>query len=199
MKKLNFFVVVIMVFSYSHKEPRPADRTETPEEIKKDVEDVLHMIQEQQVYDSLYNEFIGHLKHFEGYRGNPYYCRAGVRTVGYGHVIKKNDSLSLPLSKKQADSLLRVDFNERIDWVKEKIGFDKYKEPYKALSLAHFVFNVGYQNIIESSFYDTLKNQKQLTEKMKKYVYIKTNKGYVKSTHLKYRRNFEFYMFHKNI
>jgi lysozyme len=199
MKKLNFFVVVIMVFSYNHKEPRPVNITETPKEIKQNVKDVIQMIHEQRVYDSLYNEFIGHLKHFEGYRSNPYYCRAGVKTVGYGHVIKKNDSLSLPLSKKQADSLLRVDFNERINWVKKEFNFNHYKEPYKVLSLAHFVFNVGYQNIIESSFYKTLKNKKKLSETMKKYVYIKTNKGYVKSIHLEYRRNFEFYMFHKKI
>lgn len=163
------------------------------------VQDVINLIEKQREYDSIYEVFIGYLKKHEGYRGNPYSCSAGAKTVGYGHVIKEEDDFNYPLDKSSADSLLRADFNKRIEWIEEDLGLNKIKEPHKVLALAHFIFNVGQGNFKNSSLYKDLMKTGKLTKKITRFVHIKTNDGYMESSHLKKMRNFEYKMFNKSV
>jgi GH24 family phage-related lysozyme (muramidase) len=168
-------------------------------EREESVKDVLSLIDKQRKYDSLYEVFISFMKKNEGYRKYPYHCLAGEKTVGYGHVIRESDTLSYPLSKSKADSLLREDFNDRISWIEKDLNLDRINEPYKVLSLAHFIFNVGQGNFVNSFMYKKLKSSGQLTKAIHEFVHIKTSSGYVESDHLLKMRKFEYEMFNKKV
>lgn len=61
---------------------------------------------------------IAHIKEFEGFRGKRYLCPAGKWTIGYGHVIRDFERLSLwdaDLTEEQATKLLMKDLAERFE------------------------------------------------------------------------------------
>ncbi len=173
--------------------------TKQQRKVEKSVEHISTLIENQKVYDSLYKKIIGFMKKNEGYRAYPYRCLAGARTVGYGHVIKPNDSLNFPLNKTKADSLLRADFNKRIRFIEKDLNLDRLEEPHKVLSLAHFIFNVGQGNFQNSMLYQTLKHTGKLSESIKDFVHIKTDEGYIESDHLLKMRKFEYNLYNKRV
>ncbi len=162
---------------------------------QKNVKKVLDLIESQRVYDSIYEKTIKFMKKNEGYRSEPYRCMASAKTVGYGHVIKSDDSLSFPLSKTEAESLLRKDFNKRIEWIEDDLGMDRLEKPAQVIALAHFVFNVGQGTFKESMLYDRLKKNGELSKMIMSFVHIKTSQGWVKSSHLSKMREYEFNLY----
>lgn len=165
--------------------------------VSESVDHITTLIENQRIYDSLYKKIIGFMKKNEGYRAHPYRCLAGALTVGYGHVIKPDDSLEYPISKDKAASLLKTDFNKRIKFIEKDLDLDRLKEPHKVLSLAHFIFNVGQGNFKDSMLYQTLKHTGKLSESIKNFIHIKTDNGYVESNHLLKMRKFEYKLFNK--
>ena len=49
------------------------------------------------------------VKKFEGFSPLEYTCVAGKRTIGYGHVLKPDESYVCGLNEKQAEELLTQD------------------------------------------------------------------------------------------
>jgi len=49
------------------------------------------------------------IKDFEGFQSEPYLCPGGYWTIGYGHVIHARDRLRYPITREQAEQLLRKD------------------------------------------------------------------------------------------
>ncbi|GBL46258.1 phage-related lysozyme [Sulfuriferula multivorans] len=45
----------------------------------------------------------------EGFRARPYNDGGGVMTIGHGHVIRKHEKLPVPMTRAQADLLMRND------------------------------------------------------------------------------------------
>ncbi len=163
---------------------------------RRNIEEMQQEIRAQHVYDSIYEKTIEFMKKNEGFRSEPYYCMAGVKTVGYGHVIKEKDSLQFPLSKYSADALLRSDLNKRIRWVEDDLDMDRLEEPAKVIALAHFIFNVGQGNFKNSRLYDRLKNHGELSDVIMHFVHIKTKNGWVKSKNLLQMRKYEYSLYH---
>lgn len=61
---------------------------------------------------------IAHIKEFEGFRAKRYLCPANKWTIGYGHVIRDFERLSLwdaELTEEQATKLLAKDLAERFE------------------------------------------------------------------------------------
>jgi lysozyme len=53
------------------------------------------------------------IKSFEGLRLQPYYCPAGLKTIGWGHVIKGDTQQKLEsITEEQADQLLEQDMTQ---------------------------------------------------------------------------------------
>jgi lysozyme len=54
------------------------------------------------------------IKRFEGLRLQPYYCPAGLPTIGWGHVIKipEQQQMLETITKEQADQLLEQDMTQ---------------------------------------------------------------------------------------
>ena len=81
------------------------------------------------------------IKQFEGLRLNPYHCPAGMRTIGYGHVIKEGEKLSQPLSEEQAETLLLQDVKGATHAVGRLIKVLLTQGQFDAL--VSFTFNCG--------------------------------------------------------
>ena len=46
------------------------------------------------------------IKEFEGLSLKPYFCPAGLKTIGYGHVIGKHDNITDDITIERAEELL---------------------------------------------------------------------------------------------
>ena len=49
------------------------------------------------------------IKRFEGFSQTVYFCPAGLRTVGYGHVVRPHEDFTSGITEQQAVELLRRD------------------------------------------------------------------------------------------
>ena len=80
------------------------------------------------------------IKHFEGFRAHPYLCPAGLKTVGYGHVMEASFALPLPLSPHDGEALLAQDVACMRRCVRRLAPSLAW---HREEALVSFVFNVG--------------------------------------------------------
>lgn len=83
------------------------------------------------------------IKQFEGLHLKAYKCVAGFATIGYGHLIRKNEDylLSEEITEVIADTLLKVDISVSERSVKRLISPALTRGQYDAL--VSFTFNLG--------------------------------------------------------
>ena len=83
--------------------------------------------------------FMNKIKQHEGLKLKPYNCSAGVLTIGYGHNLENG------ITKKQAELLFEVDFENCIADVDKVFGedVDIFSEVYGVL--LDLMFNLGYE------------------------------------------------------
>ena len=82
------------------------------------------------------------VKHFEGFRANPYRCPAGVVTVGYGftgHHAKRK------VSRQEADLMLIKELHECVLKVQDNVKVPLTRN--QLYSLASFTYNCGEGNL----------------------------------------------------
>lgn len=87
------------------------------------------------------DEGIQLIKRFEGFASEPYICPAGVRTIGYGHAIKKGESFTGCISEEEALELLRQDVQEAEQAVAKYIEVALTDGQFNAL--VSFTYNLG--------------------------------------------------------
>jgi lysozyme len=80
------------------------------------------------------------IKFFEGFSAVPYLCPAGYMTIGYGHLIKKNEVFN-EISTQEAEELLKKDLNHAEYWVNKLITRELNENQFSAL--VSFTFNFG--------------------------------------------------------
>ncbi len=139
-----------------------------------------------------YELTIEYIKQHEGFAGGkPYICPGGYNTIGYGHLIKETESFTT-LSKQQADSLLRSDFNKAIKLVEQYTDLRGAKK----LAIAHFVFTRGIGTFLKSPLNELVKNNKKIDDEIVKWCYYRNRNGKrIKSTHALNIRKWELKMY----
>lgn len=119
---------------------------------------------------NLYNLSINHLKSKEGLCLKPTISCDGLLTIGYGHVIKKNETFT-GISEMEATILLKKDLQTAIDFVKKHTDL----KDNKALAMGLLAFNIG-----TGKFLKYVKNDSLLVgnniEKIKNYCHYHTKK-----------------------
>jgi lysozyme len=80
------------------------------------------------------------IKHFEGFYAKPYVCPAGYLTIGWGHVILRNESFS-EINQEQAEDVLKMDVVKSEVSVCRLISVPLQDHHYDAL--VSFCFNLG--------------------------------------------------------
>ncbi len=143
-----------------------------------------------------YERTIEYIKEHEGFAGGkPYICPGGYNTIGYGHVILENESLA-QLSRNQADSLLRIDFNKALDLVEKTVDVKGSKK----LAIAHFVFTRGIGTFIKSPLKAMVENNEDISDEIVKWCYYRNIKGErVKSQNAYNIRKWEAKMYNNSL
>jgi lysozyme len=129
------------------------------------------------------------IKQFEALRLNPYYCPAGFKTIGYGHVIKEYESEKFvsKITIEQAEALLDDDVKYA------QAALHKYCHVYlnlnQEIALISFIFNCGVKAFKSSSLRNKLNQAayKEAADELLKWVYV----GKIKLPGLVKRRRIE--------
>jgi lysozyme len=87
------------------------------------------------------------IKSFEGFRAKPYFCQAGVLTIGYGHT--KGVKRGSWVTKDVAERLLKEDLQVAEKAVKKYIKVPLNDNQFAAL--VSFTFNLGGGNLKSST------------------------------------------------
>jgi len=81
------------------------------------------------------------IRGFEGYRSSVYIDSAGARTIGYGHLIAKNEDFSRGISRHQASALMFAEI-KRADRFISKFVSVKISR-FQRDALVSLVYNIG--------------------------------------------------------
>lgn len=137
---------------------------------------------------ALFTRAIEHIKKQEGLRLKVYKCPAGQKTIGYGHMILPHENYEF-ISKHEADSLLISDFNKRLNLLDKELAY------HKKLSLACFIYNVGFSTYQKSTLRQLVEKNLPIDLEIVKYSQYKVKDCYVYSKHLLKARIFELNMY----
>lgn len=88
--------------------------------------------------------FLDIIKEYEGFSPVPYTCPAGLKTIGYGHVIGRGESYNR-ITEWQADCLFAQDIAKSIYNLQEIAPelFDDDSDVNKIVAILSFVYNIG--------------------------------------------------------
>lgn len=81
------------------------------------------------------------IKEFEGLKLGKYKDAVGLWTIGYGHLIRPEETFDRRLTEEEAESLLRKDLQEAEKGIKRLVSVPLTQNQFDAL--VSFVFNVG--------------------------------------------------------
>ena len=138
----------------------------------------------------LYEQVIENLAYLEGFRADQYNCPAGFPTIGHGHLIKAGEHFGT-ITRAQADSLLRVDFDASLKLIDSKLDYNK------RLALAHFVFNLGIGRYSRSTLKSLVEAGEPVGAELLKWVYYRANGKKRKSARLEEARRFEILIYER--
>ncbi len=148
-------------------------------------------------FEKGYKEAIEFIKSHEGFAGGKaYYDAGGIKTIGYGHVIKPGEHFSDRITKKQADILLRKDFDKAVRAAERETNVKGYKK----IVVAHFIYAKGIGNFLKSTFRKKVLENKPVDEELKKWCYYRNNKGIpVRSEYIYKIRLWEIEMYNREM
>ncbi len=103
-----------------------------------------------------YLHALKYIKKHEGYSPIKYYCAAGKPTIGYGHIVLNTEHIPNILNRKQADLLLRKDFNRALRLTEHALP---KIHGSKKIAVAHFIFALGIGRFLRSDLRKTIINK----------------------------------------
>ncbi|MCF6366845.1 MAG: lysozyme [Bacteroidales bacterium] len=125
-------------------------------------------------FEKGYEEAIGFIKSHEGFAGGKaYYDAAGIKTIGYGHRIKKGEIFPEKITRKEAENILRKDFDKAV-WYAER---ETSVKGYKKIVVAHFIYAKGIGNFRRSTFKKKVDAKEPVDEELKKWCYYRGENG----------------------
>lgn len=146
-------------------------------------------------FEQGYEEAVEYIKSHEGFAGGKaYYDAAGIKTIGYGHRIKPGEVFPERISQKEAENILRKDFDKAV-WYAEK---DTDVKGYKKIVVAHFIYAKGIGNFRKSNFKKKVLADLPVDEELKKWCYYRsTSGGMVRSEYIYKIRLWEIEMYNR--
>lgn len=146
-------------------------------------------------FEKGYEEAIRFIKDHEGFAGGrQYYDAAGVRTIGYGHRIKSGEHFPERITEKEAENLLRKDFDKAV-WYAER---ETDVTGYKKIVVAHFIYAKGIGNFMKSDFRKKVMAGESVDDELKKWCYYRNPEGeLVRSNYIYKIRLWEIEMYNR--
>ena len=119
-------------------------------------------------YSDAFEKTIAFIKKHEGFAGGKaYYCAAGYKTIGYGHVVKSNEHFKDDrITRQEADRLLRSDLSKCIVLArKHTSGLTEHQ----LMAVAHFIFAKGIGSYLKSQLKVKIDNGESPDEEFRKW------------------------------
>lgn len=134
------------------------------------------------------------IKHFEGFCQSPYNCPSGHKTIGYGHVMKENETFS-SIDQTQAEELLSMDLSKAEQAIYRNIKVELKQNQFDAL--ASFTFNLGGGALQCSTLRQKINRQDHelVANELRKWIYA----GGKKLLGLKLRREAEAELYNSSL
>jgi len=193
--KTSIFFVLSMLLSPNvvYKNIFPAEKVAVKEnkEMKQAEKNYISKYQFEKGYD----EAIEFIKSHEGFAGGKaYYDAAGIKTIGYGHRIKKGEVFPERITQKEAENILRKDFDKAV-WYAER---ESHVKGYKRIVVAHFIYAKGIGNFLRSTFKKKVASNEPVDEELKKWCYYRgTDGNMVRSEYIYKIRLWEIEMYNR--
>ena len=89
------------------------------------------------------------IKKFEGFSDKEYICPAGKATIGYGHAILASESFEEPMTRKEAEDLLKKDLEPRQKSLNSFLKVNINQNQFDAL--ISLIYNIGTGNFQKST------------------------------------------------
>ena len=89
------------------------------------------------------------IKDYEGFSPVIYICPAGKPTIGYGHVVRANETIHAPITEEEAERLLLEDLNDYEASVLRLVNAELTQSQFDAL--VSFTYNLGAGNLSRST------------------------------------------------
>ncbi|MBI1275388.1 glycoside hydrolase family protein [bacterium] len=86
-------------------------------------------------------DLTGFIKRHEGFSDRPYLCPAGYTTIGWGHLIRRDEHIDSPISSEDAERLLAQDIDQARMAVLRLVQWPLSDNQQGAL--VSFTFNLG--------------------------------------------------------
>lgn len=114
---------------------------------------------------------ISMIKKFEGFSAKPYLCPAGLKTIGYGHVILKGEYFN-ELTLIEGELILLSDLKQyeaNLNQLKVKFNQNQFD------ALISLSFNMGLRNFLSSTLCKYLRNSDYVSaaEEFSRWVFCK--------------------------
>jgi GH24 family phage-related lysozyme (muramidase) len=143
---------------------------------------------QMKIHQEQYENMISFIKKSEGFRATIYNCPAGQATIGYGHMALPGEKFT-SITESQADSLLKVDFQKRMDFLPITMEY------HKKLAIAHFIWNLGYGKYLKTRLKTLVDSGKPIDQEILKYCHYRNNGKWVKSKWLLKSRIYELNLY----
>lgn len=119
------------------------------------------------------------IKKFEGFSDKEYICPAGKATIGYGHVILASESFEEPITRKEAENLLKKDLEPRQILLNSLLKVNIKQNQFDALM--SLIYNIGVHNFQKSTLLKFVNNRlfDKVPDQFRRWFYIngKISKG----------------------
>lgn len=89
------------------------------------------------------------IKKFEGFSEKEYICPAGKATIGYGHVILASEVFTQPMTRNEAENLLKKDLITREIDLNKSLKVPITQNQFDALIC--LIYNIGITNFKSST------------------------------------------------
>jgi lysozyme len=112
------------------------------------------------------------IRRFEGFSPHIYLCPAGKPTIGYGHVIRKDEQVNPPIGQDEADKLLKNDVEIAEQAINRLVRTGLNQPQFDAL--VSFVYNIGIQAFEKSTLLRMLnrKEYQGAAQEFCRWVYV---------------------------
>lgn len=113
---------------------------------------------------------INFIKKFEGFSSKAYICPAGIKTIGYGHVVNIKEHFDI-INEEIAEQILIKDISKAQQAVISNIYTELTQEQFVALT--SFTFNLGYAALQRSTLRQKVNRNEhfQVPKELMRWVY----------------------------
>jgi lysozyme len=118
------------------------------------------------------------IRKFEGFSATPYICPAGLKTIGYGHVIREGENLpETGINREQGEIILKQDVSLYSEAIGRLVSIPLNQNQFDAL--VSLVYNIGIYAFEKSSLLRFL-NQgdfEKTAAEFNRWIYVKKQKN----------------------